>query len=206
MKKGQSHPASALSEHLLSRGLLSLLEEKPFRDITVRDLCARSDIARRTFYRHFHTVEDVMAYALSHIMEEFREQMLLTQKETYPSILASYFAFWKGHASLLELLDKNNITYLLFGRYLECISSLPWLFPSRESLPDDRDSFACSLSYHSGGLWSVLTYWIINGCRLPEEMLAGILCSQMPGICQKESAVYQNTGSGNQPAGEGTSM
>ena len=29
-----------------------------------------------------------------------------------------------------------------------------------------------------------------NGCRLPEEMLAGILCSQMPGICQKVPAVF----------------
>ena len=68
MNKGQSHPASALSENLLSKGLLSLLEEKPFRDITVKELCVRSDIARRTFYRHFHTVEDVMDYALSHII------------------------------------------------------------------------------------------------------------------------------------------
>lgn len=80
MNKGQSHPASALSENLLSKGLLSLLEEKPFRDITVKELCVRSDIARRTFYRHFHTVEDVMDYALSHIIARFREQMLLTQK------------------------------------------------------------------------------------------------------------------------------
>lgn len=181
MNKGQSHPASALSENLLSKGLLSLLEEKPFRDITVKELCVRSDIARRTFYRHFHTVEDVMDYALSHIIARFREQMLLTQKETYPSILASYFAFWKNYASLLELLNKNNITYLLFGRYLECLSSLPWLFPSEDSLTEDRDSFACSLAYHSGSLWSVLTYWSMNGCRIPEDTLAQILCSQMPG-------------------------
>lgn len=181
MNKGQSHPASALSKNLLSKGLLSLLEEKPFRDITVKELCVRSDIARRTFYRHFHTVEDVMDYALSHIIARFREQMLLTQKETYPSILASYFAFWKNYASLLELLNKNNITYLLFGRYLECLSSLPWLFPSEDSLTEDRDSFVCRLAYHSGGLWSVLTYWSMNGCRIPEDTLAQILCSQMPG-------------------------
>lgn len=135
MNKGQSHPASALSKNLLSKGLLSLLEEKPFRDITVKELCVRSDIARRTFYRHFHTVEDVMDYVLSHIITRFREQMLLTQKETYPSILASYFAFWKNYASLLELLNKNNITYLLFGRYLECLSSFPGFFLVRTALP-----------------------------------------------------------------------
>ena len=38
MKKGQSHPASALSQKLLADGLLSLLEQKPFREITIKEL------------------------------------------------------------------------------------------------------------------------------------------------------------------------
>ena len=111
MNKGQSHPASALSKNLLSKGLLSLLEEKPFRDITVKELCVRSDIARRTFYRHFHTVEDVMDYVLSHIITRFREQMLLTQKETYPSILASYFGSFYSGAYWVE----NRVCYFFCG-------------------------------------------------------------------------------------------
>lgn len=36
-----------------------------------------------------------MAYVVSHIIENFKEHMLLVQKEAYPAILASYFAFWK---------------------------------------------------------------------------------------------------------------
>lgn len=135
MNKGQSHPASALSENLLSKGLLSLLEEKPFRDITVKELCVRSDIARRTFYRHFHTVEDVMDYALSHIIARFREQMLLTQKETYPSILASYFAFWKNYASLLELLNKT-ISHIFCSEDIWNASlPFPGFFLPRTALP-----------------------------------------------------------------------
>ena len=101
MKKGQSHPASALSQKLLADGLLSLLEQKPFREITIKELCSHSDIARRTFYRHFSSVEDVMAYVVSHIIENFNKHMLQVQKEAYPAILASYFSFWKYYASLL---------------------------------------------------------------------------------------------------------
>ena len=123
MKKGQSHPASALSQKLLADGLLSLLEQKPFREITIKELCAHSDIARRTFYRHFSSVEDVMAYVVSHIIENFKEHMLQVQKEAYPAILASYFAFWKDYASLLELLNKNNLAHLI-------------LFPTCKAFPD----------------------------------------------------------------------
>lgn len=128
MKKGQSHPASALSQKLLADGLLSLLEQKPFREITIKELCAHSDIARRTFYRHFSSVEDVMAYVVSHIIENFKEHMLQVQKEAYPAILASYFAFWKDYASLLELLNKNNLAHLIFIPYMQSLPGLPWLF------------------------------------------------------------------------------
>ena len=189
MKKGQSHPASALSQKLLADGLLSLLEQKPFREITIKELCVHSDIARRTFYRHFSSVEDVMAYVVSHIIENFKEHMLQVQKEAYPAILASYFAFWKDYASLLELLNKNNLAHLIFIPYMQSLPGLPWLFPPG-SLPDsflretpdggeDMEGLNCRLSYHSGGLWSVLTYWCVNGCSQPEEKLAQTLCGML---------------------------
>ena len=193
MKKGQSHPASALSQKLLADGLLSLLEQKPFREITIKELCAHSDIARRTFYRHFSSVEDVMAYVVSHIIENFKEHMLQVQKEAYPAILASYFAFWKDYASLLELLNKNNLAHLIFIPYMQSLPGLPWLFPPGsfpDSFPDsflretpeggeDMEVLNCRLSYHSGGLWSVLTSWCINGCRQPAEKLAQTLCGML---------------------------
>ena len=193
MKKGQSHPASALSRKLLADGLLSLLEQKPFREITIKELCDHSDIARRTFYRHFSSVEEVMAYAVSHIIEDFKEHMTQVQKEAYPAILASYFAFWKDYASLLELLNKNNLAYLIFIPYMQSLPLLPWLFPPGsfpDSFPDifpreasdnraDMEVLSCRLSYHSGGLWSVLTYWCVNGCRQPAEKLAQILCGML---------------------------
>ena len=193
MKKGQSHPASALSQKLLADGLLSLLEQKPFREITIKELCAHSDIARRTFYRHFSSVEDVMAYVVSHIIENFKKHMLQVQKEAYPAILASYFAFCKDYASLLELLNKNNLAHLIFIPYMQSLPGLPWLFPPGSFLDSFPDSFLretpeggedmevlnCRLSYHSGGLWSVLTYWCINGCSQPAEKLAQTLCGML---------------------------
>ena len=197
MKKGQSHPASALSQKLLADGLLSLLTQKPFREITIKELCAHSDIARRTFYRHFSSVEDVMAYMVSHIIEKFKEHMLLVQKEAYPAILASYFAFWKDYASLLELLNKNNLAHLIFIPYMQSLPGLPWLFPPgsfpdgfSDSFPggfpreapggrEDMEVLNCRLSYHSGGLWSVLTYWCVNGCIQPAEKLAQTLCGML---------------------------
>ena len=102
-----------------------------------------------------------MAYVVSHIIENFNKHMLQVQKEAYPAILASYFAFWKDYASLLELLNKNNLAHLIFIPYMQSLPGLP------------------RLSYHSSGLWSVLTYWCVNGCSQPAEKLAQILCGML---------------------------
>ena len=180
MNKGQSHPASALSENLLSKGLLSLLEEKPFRDITVKELCVRSDIARRTFYRHFHTVEDDGLCAFSYYRPVLGTDVATQKRRTLPYSLP-YFAFWKNYASLLELFKQKQYHISSVRRYLECLSSLPWLFPSEDSLTEDRDSFACSLAYHSGG--PLERPDLLEHERMPDtgRYTCPNLCSQMPG-------------------------
>ena len=78
---------------------------------------------------------------VSHIIENFKKHMLQVQKEAYPAILASYFAFWKDYASLLELLNKNNLAHLIFIPYMQSLPGLPWLFPPGSFLDSFPDSF-----------------------------------------------------------------
>lgn len=42
MRKGQLHPAATVSKNLLAEGLFSLMEKKPFVEITVMELCEQS--------------------------------------------------------------------------------------------------------------------------------------------------------------------
>ena len=71
MQKGQTHPAALVSKCLISDALISLIQESGFRQITITLLCERAQIARRTFYRNFDTVEDVLRYIGSQTIEEF---------------------------------------------------------------------------------------------------------------------------------------
>lgn len=40
------------------KGLLSLMAEKPFQTISVKELCERADINKSTFYKHFDDILD----------------------------------------------------------------------------------------------------------------------------------------------------
>ena len=44
----------------LREALIDLILEKPLVSITVKDICARADINRSTFYLHFKDVTDIL--------------------------------------------------------------------------------------------------------------------------------------------------
>ncbi|QQO07863.1 TetR/AcrR family transcriptional regulator [Breznakiella homolactica] len=172
MQKGQLHPAATLSKNLLAKGLFSLMQKKPFTDITIMELCEASQVSRRTFYRHFDNTGQVAAYQTRGIIDEFTAAMKEQKNRPYEAVIEAYFVFWKTHAPLLTLLNQNNLTYVIFTPYLTSLGELPWLFPPHGADHANQEEYFCVLAYHSGGLWSLLTYWIMNGCALSERTLA----------------------------------
>ena len=59
MKKKENQRI-ALTKRLLKESLLQLMEEKNIQNITVSELCERSEINRSTFYNHYGCPADVL--------------------------------------------------------------------------------------------------------------------------------------------------
>lgn len=56
----------------MDEALLSLLEEKDFAYITVREICARAGVNRSTFYLHYESMSDLLRETVEMIDERFR--------------------------------------------------------------------------------------------------------------------------------------
>ncbi len=70
MDKSESkyfHTAERMDE-----ALLSLLLEKDFEYITVKDVCARAGVNRSTFYLHYENTADLLAEAVAMIHERYQ--------------------------------------------------------------------------------------------------------------------------------------
>ncbi|WP_080831779.1 TetR/AcrR family transcriptional regulator [Cohnella massiliensis] len=176
MRKGQTHPSAILSKRMLAQGLVELLREEEYKEITVTRLCERAQIARRTFYRNFETIEDVLSFSIAGMMEEFVKEMQAHVHDDFKTVVTAYFTFWEKHAWLLLLLSKNQLIHIVFTlyiHYLHQFSNVLWL--NDQAAAPDEEEFAVRLAYTSGGLWSVLTYWISSGCRQSPGELAGII-------------------------------
>lgn len=176
MKKGQPHPAAIISKEMLVKGLIDLLKKKPYENITITELCVHAQIARRTFYRNFKTIDDVLTFYIDGIIDEFSKELQIHLNDSYENIVIAYFYFWQRYLDFLWLLNKNNLTYIIFTQYIKCLYKFPLFSQSTKPLPDEN-SFAVKLAYISGGLWSVLNYWISTGGRQTPEEVAKIIIS-----------------------------
>lgn len=60
VKAGERDRRVRRTRRRLKRALLELLAEKRYDEITVRDLCARADVGRSTFYGHYGSKEELL--------------------------------------------------------------------------------------------------------------------------------------------------
>lgn len=175
MKKGQPHPAAALSKSLLASGLISLLQKKAYTSITITQLCHHAQVARRTFYRNFTSIDEVLEYYINELISEFEEDMKQYASSDYHEMITAYFTFWSKYAEFLKLLNKNGLIHFVFHPYIKCLINLPFICAYNKEDSYDEQVYSCKLAYTAGGLWSLLTYWSASGCRETPKELADIV-------------------------------
>ena len=57
----------------IRNALVDLMSEKELSAVTISELSARAEINRKTFYRHYRTIRDVVAELENEILSEFSE-------------------------------------------------------------------------------------------------------------------------------------
>ena len=62
---------SSQSRRMITDALLQLLQEDSFKIITVKQVCDRAGVSRMTFYRYYHTTEEVFRFYLDGLLEEY---------------------------------------------------------------------------------------------------------------------------------------
>ena len=66
----------------MDEALLSLLSEKDFEYITVKDICTRAGVNRSTFYLHYENTADLLAEAAAMIHDRFQKSIPLDKTAT----------------------------------------------------------------------------------------------------------------------------
>lgn len=185
----------------LQKAFLDLLKEKPFDKISIKEITARANVSRTSYYRHYYTQLDL----LNKIIDSFFDKLHAIQKHNdvrsaadpesdrrFSALMYQTILCYYDSAEMLKTIIQSDMKHLLLKRIYEHIypASVTWL----HSTFNFSDGYAQSvtfvgfISFYSSGYVKLMCDWISDGCRnTPEQMLDLLL--KLSGV----AAMYVNS-------------
>lgn len=149
----------------ITKSLFALMSHKSLADIHITELVRGAGVARASFYRNYSSKEDVLITLIRDILDEFSEQMDLSQGTfyTYENILLSFRFFQKYRDYVLDLYHSGFTSVLL--------EELNQFHESVEGTMASSSIARYQLYAYIGALLNTALVWLSeDGKTTPEEM------------------------------------
>ncbi|WP_346890353.1 TetR/AcrR family transcriptional regulator [Clostridium sp. UBA1056] len=163
------------TKKVIKESLIDLLQHKEIHEVTVTDICKKSDINRGTFYTHYKDTYDLLKSLEDELFNQILEYIEETPVEDYKDVLL---------LKALELIHENKeLCKILFSKqmkndiidriiYIASKSKIDKLVSS--SKVDDMflDYF---IKYSVGGVISVVQAWLENDLNESPKEIVNII-------------------------------
>lgn len=153
------------SENYILESLFIVMKKKPFSKINISDITMKAGVHRTTFYRNFKNKEDIIKKFYNYLLCEYQEVLAVKNPESPKEHLMVFFECLYKYKSELMLIYTNNLDHY----FLE-IAKQMYVNKYCNNGVDIEEEF--SMSYHYGGVWSILRWWCEHDMsQEPQEMV-----------------------------------
>lgn len=171
------------SKTSLKESLLLLMQEKEFKEISIKDIVQLADLNRGTFYKHYQykdeLLEEIMEDVIKNLIDSYREpyqgiEVFAISKLT-SSTIKIFEHVWK-YASFYTLLVRSNALYSLQDRICKELKKLVLQDLSINLLSDNINANLFA-SYQAHAIWGMIMEWIesefmYSSTYMAEQLLA----------------------------------
>ena len=171
-----------------------LLSEKTFEEITINEICLRSDIRRATFYKHFSDKYDFLAGLTRHLRHSFEEKFNANKVLGENNLIDYYLEYLKAIVDFL--LVNEEIVNLIFDS--DMAASLVSVIVeenykrTKEKLDADIErglkltaSSDTVAIYLAGGISNALIKWLKTGKNIPKDQFVDEMKSLVSAVFVK---------------------
>lgn len=161
---------------LLKDSLISLMSEKEFKNISVKDITEHADLNRGTFYLHYndtyHLLQDIEEEVLHDFQEMIDSYGHPSEPHTLLPVMNPMIHYVAENTAICKILFENNVAADFMDRLHSLIHEngreiIKTMYPDAEEAM--LEYFFEFITY---GLTGMLKWWTDSGKQLPEEMLA----------------------------------
>lgn len=164
------------TKKLLKDSLISLMEEKEFKNISVKDITEMADLNRGTFYLHYndtyHLLQDIEDEVLHDFQEMINGYMHSFQPDTLLPVLNPVFHYVAENTAICRILFENSSSTDFLNRFHSLIHEngreiIKAMYPR-----SDETTLEYFFEYMTYGLIGMLKRWIETGKHISEQKLA----------------------------------
>ncbi len=165
-----NNPTALKSQQWLTQTLLELMEEKPYVDISIMDICKKADLSRQTFYNYFESKDDLFRYLLRSTYD--KKLNSLTEIPSSDEAISAFVSVVRENPRMVNAIVKNNMGNLVSDEIFNAITQfLNRFIPNFEHQPD----FAYHVVLLSGALTHFMLYYARTNKELSEKEMTKIL-------------------------------
>lgn len=146
----------------LEEALFDLLAtKKSLQNISIAELSEHAQIARRTFYRYYHSKEEVLTNYLDRLILDYISKLQTEKLTNFEDLVNLFFHYWSQYTEPLKILQDARLQVLVLQRWYD---KLPAVYTSIKAPWHITNSTQRQINYDSrfiiGGLYNVFDEWL----------------------------------------------
>lgn len=147
--------------------LFELMSEKELSKITISEICSRAEINRKTFYRHYRTVGDVIAELENEILGEFSAIMRSSNKSVLDAgaAIRDISAVIEQRREFFMRLMKRNPDLFSKGKIKAMLCRMISVSLKNVGAVDDEETLRAAAEFTVSGVLSLYAAWFDGGCK-----------------------------------------
>ena len=155
-----------LTRESLTQAVLLLMDEKPYSELRVTDICLRAGVSRNAFYRNYPAKDAILRRYLFEITDEYRRRLRRNNPLTYKQLFDALFLHLYKLKPLAKKILSAGLGYLITDIFFKSFVDLA----HSERFP------VYSRCHLAGSLVSIFVHWAANNQPETPEEMSSLVC------------------------------
>jgi len=174
MYKG-SNPAAIRSQQSIASALISLLREKDYEQITIKEIMDKSELSRQTFYQLFASKDEILEYYMDILFKKYLHVCKVEVVNDLCDAAKLFFKFFNENDEFMNMLSSNNKIKILQQKCNEYLQDEHFLKFTHVGI-ENADNKMFASAFITAGLTNMLDIWFKTGKSLSTDELAELVC------------------------------
>ncbi|MDE5556572.1 MAG: TetR/AcrR family transcriptional regulator [Ruminococcus sp.] len=168
----------------MNEALLSLLYEKDFEYVTIKEICARANVNRSTFYLHYENIGDLLLETIQFVNEKFShsypEKDLSINEKSIDELyfmtdewIIPYLNFVRENKRIYKAIHENSTAFGVEKAFSDFLGKVFSPILSMYGVPKEKHEYI--MTFYRHGLVSIIMKWIDNDCIERPEFIMDII-------------------------------